>query len=74
DLPLRFDGRLLGIDEVTADVWGRLMVQAQHRGRPISAMDGFIAATACRHGLSLVTRNSKDFEALDIPLLNPWQA
>lgn len=71
DLPLRFEGRLLGIDEATADVWGRLMALAQDHGRPMAAMDGMIAATACRHGLSLVTRNIKDFEALDIPLLNP---
>lgn len=74
DLPLRFEGRMLGIDEATADVWGRLMALAQERGRPMAAMDGFVAATACRHGLSLVTRNTKDFDALDIPLLNPWKA
>ena len=74
NLPLRFEGRILGIDEATADVWGRLMALAQDRGRPMAAIDGFIAATACRHGLNLVTRNVKDFEALDIPLLNPWRA
>ena len=74
DLPLRFEGRLLQIDEATADRWGRLMAAAQGHGRPMSAVDGLIAATACRHELTLVTRNIRDFEALDIRLLNPWGA
>lgn len=74
DLPLRVEGRMLRIDEATADVWGRLMALAQDRGRPMAAVDALIASTAFRHGLRLLTRNIKDFEALDIPLLNPWKA
>ncbi len=35
-------------------------------------MDAFIVATAERHGLTLVTRNVSDFEALGISLSNPW--
>jgi predicted nucleic acid-binding protein len=35
-------------------------------------MDGFFAATALAHGLTLVTRNVKDFSAFGVPLLNPW--
>lgn len=72
DLPLRFEGRLLGIDGATADVWGRVMALAQDRGRPLGAMDGWIAATAIRHGSTLVTRNVRDFENLNIPITNPW--
>lgn len=36
--------------------------------------DGLIAATALFHRLTLVTRNTKDFEGTAVPLLNPWQA
>ena len=74
DLPLRFEGRLLQIDEGIADRWGRLMAAAQGHGRPMSAIDGLIAATACHDEMTLVTRNIRDFEALEIRLLNPWEA
>jgi predicted nucleic acid-binding protein len=44
----------------------------QLSGRPLSAPDGLIAATALEHGLTLVTRNVKDFAGLGLVLLNPW--
>jgi predicted nucleic acid-binding protein len=36
--------------------------------------DGQIAATALEHGLTVVTRNVKDFEQLGVAILNPWVA
>ena len=71
-LPARFANRLLPIDPATADQWGRTIARGQAAGRPLSAMDGFIAATAERHRLTLVTRNVSDFEVTGIRLLNPW--
>lgn len=71
-LPLRFDNRLLPVDAETADAWGRIVEAAQAAGRPIGAMDAFIAATAKRHQFTLVTRNVADFEATGIRLFNPW--
>ena len=41
-------------------------------GWPLSAPDGMIAATALEHGLTLVTRNVKDFAGLGAVLFNPW--
>lgn len=35
--------------------------------------DAYIAATALEHGLTVVTRNVKDFEPLGVRLLNPWE-
>lgn len=71
-LPARFANRLLPIDPATADQWGRTIARGQAAGRPLSAMDGFIAATAERHRLTLVTRNVSDFEVTGVRLLNPW--
>ena len=71
-LPARFANRLLQIDPATADQWGRTIARGQAAGRPLSAMDGFIAATAERHRLTLVTRNVSDFEVTGVRLLNPW--
>ncbi len=34
--------------------------------------DALIAATALVHGLTVVTRNVRDFASLGVPLLNPW--
>jgi toxin FitB len=51
-LPLRFEGRVLLIDRAAAEAWGRIIARCEAVGRPMSTMDGFIAATAEAHGLS----------------------
>lgn len=71
ELPHYFVGRLLSLDALTADRWGHLMAGA---GRPLPAIDGLLAATALQHQLTLVTRNTRDFEGLGVPLINPWEA
>ena len=71
DLPARFEGRILDIDPRVALLWGEVMTRGRRAGRPIGAMDAFFAATAEVHALTLVTRNTRDFEALGIGLLDP---
>lgn len=71
DLPTYFAGRIVSVDAAVADRWGRLLAQAR---RPVPAIDSLLAATALAHGLTLVTRNLKDFQYPDLQLLNPWQA
>ena len=70
DLPHFFAGRILNIDAKVADRWGQIIATA---GRPIPAIDSLIAATALQHGLSLVTRNSKDFQYSGLEVINPWE-
>lgn len=72
DLPLRFEGRILAVDIVVAAAWGDVMAERENRGLPISTMDAFIAATARVHRLTLVTRNTPDFEASVSEIVNPW--
>jgi len=71
-LALLFVGRVLPVTRAIAVQWGRLDGMRQIAGRPLSAPDGMIAATALEHGLTLVTRNVKHFAALGVDLLNPW--
>jgi predicted nucleic acid-binding protein len=71
-LALLFVGRVLPVTQAIAVRWGRLDGMRQMAGRPLSAPDGMIAATALEHGLTLVTRNGKDFAGLGVDLLNPW--
>jgi predicted nucleic acid-binding protein len=40
-------------------------------GKPIGAIDAFLAATADLHGFTLVTRNERDFSATGISVVNP---
>jgi predicted nucleic acid-binding protein len=44
----------------------------QRAGRPIDALDAMIAAIAGAHAASLATRNTADFEACRLPLIDPW--
>lgn len=72
DVRARFSRRLLGIDEETAVLCGRLIARGRRAGRTIGAMDIWIVATAVVHDLTVVTRNTRDFEVLGVPLVNPW--
>ncbi len=69
DLPNYFVGRLLNVDARVADRWGRIQAAA---GRTLPAIDGLLAATALQHDLTLVTRNTRDFEGLNLQLVDPW--
>jgi len=72
ELPGRFDGRIIAVGVVVADACGKFMARARKLGRSLEVVDGLFAATAESHGMTLVTRNTKDFESLGISLLNPW--
>jgi toxin FitB len=72
ELPLRFAGRLLSVDQAVADRSGEVVARREAAGRPIGVMDAFIAATANVHALSLVTRNAADFESTVTDIVNPW--
>ena len=69
----QFDGRILPFEAPAAAVRGRLMGDREGTGRRRSAADAQVAAAAMQHGLTLVTRNVKDFRSFDIRLLDPWQ-
>lgn len=72
ELALRFEGRILPISPAVADSWGKIVAQRDGIGRPISAMDAFIAATAEVHGLTLVTRDQSDFSPTVKSIVDPW--
>jgi predicted nucleic acid-binding protein len=73
ELSNRFEGRILSIDRRIAETWGVLTARGRKAGIALGSIDGFFAATAVAHCLTLVTRKTKDFNSLGIPLLDPWQ-
>lgn len=74
DLLHRFEGRVLPLTPAVAERWGVLEGQRQLSGRPLSVPDAQIAATALEHGLTLVTRNVRDFAGLGAEIVNPWES
>ncbi|HKO09756.1 MAG TPA: type II toxin-antitoxin system VapC family toxin [Alphaproteobacteria bacterium] len=64
-----FADRVLPVDAAIARRWGELSA-----GRSLPVIDTLIAATAIGHGLTLVTRNTRDLRSTGVALLDPWQA
>ncbi|QDE41474.1 type II toxin-antitoxin system VapC family toxin [Luteibacter pinisoli] len=67
-----FDGRVVPFDEVASEWYGRVRAKCKRKGKFPGDMDTMIAAIALSHDASLATRNTKDFEAFAIDLINPW--
>lgn len=73
-IPRQFRGRILPVDQEVALEWGRISADGQRRGRVLPTADGLLIATATVHGLTVVTRNERDFAERGVPVLNPWSA
>ena len=68
-----FAGRCLAFDAVAARNYALIVADRTRRGLPISTEDAQIAAIALAAGLTVATRNTKDFENIDgLTLANPW--
>jgi hypothetical protein len=72
-LERRFLGRIMGFTVENAIMTGRLRAKRESAGRPISVQDAMIAAICLSHDATLATRNTKDFEGLDLKLVNPFE-
>lgn len=72
DVALWFDQRILSVTKEIADRWGVLDGTCRLQGTPVNTADGLIAATALENGLTVVTRNIKDFAFFGVPVINPW--
>lgn len=62
-----FSERILAVDTAVALCCAKLYMPD-----PRSDRDAIIAATALVHGMTVVTRNTDDFEPTGVEILNPW--
>lgn len=63
-----YEGRILNVDLDVAEIRANFPIK-----RTLPYSDALIGATAKHHNLTLVTRNTKDFEDFGIHLINPWE-
>jgi predicted nucleic acid-binding protein len=73
DLLIRFRDRILPLDISVMMAWGSMVARIEAAGQKIPAIDSLLAATAAHYGLSLATRNVRDFKQVGIAIVNPWE-
>ena len=59
-------------DAAAAGIWGELMGAGDAAGRQLPIIDAQIAAIALVNGLSVVTRNVRDFAPMGVETVDPW--
>ncbi len=67
-----FEDRVLSFDQRAAFFYGDVMAHRKSKGKPMSALDGEIAAIALSVNATVVTRNVKDFKNCHITTINPF--
>lgn len=67
-----FEERVLDITEDIMLKWRLLVEEGRKAGHTFAQPDLLIGATALQHGLTVVSRNTSDFEKANVPVLNPW--
>jgi predicted nucleic acid-binding protein len=67
-----FDQRVLPVTEDIVFKWRLLVEDGRKAGHTFSQPDLIIAATALEHGLTIVSRDTTDYERARVAVLNPW--
>lgn len=68
-----FERRILPISEDVMLRWRLLVEEGRKVGHTFSQPDAIIAATALHHGVTVVSRDTSEFEKARVPVLNPWR-
>lgn len=68
-----YGDRVLPFDTSTAEIAGAIADLARGRGHSPGFADVAIAATARRHGLTILSRNERHFAPMDIAVIDPFQ-
>lgn len=68
-----FEDRVLEVNEEIMLKWRLLVDDGRKSGHTFSQPDLIIAASALHHGLTIVSRDTSDYEIANVPVLNPWK-
>ena len=69
----RFDRRILPFDLKIPKRWAAMTAALEKKGRILPSMDSLIAATALKHDLTIITRNTRDFTGMGAKVLDIWK-
>jgi predicted nucleic acid-binding protein len=69
-----FAQRVLEVSEDVVFKWRLLVEQGRKAGHTYSQPDLFIAATALHHGITVVSRDTSEYERAGAPVFNPWES
>ena len=67
-----FEGRVLPFDTDAARHYAEIAAARRAAGRPVAPADCQIAAIARSRGMAVATRNVRDFETMDLEVIDPW--
>jgi len=67
------EGRVLGFSIAVAQLWAEQQQALDRAGLRMPLADGYIAATARRHELTVVTGNDRDFRRPGVRVFNPFK-
>jgi len=67
------EGRIYGFNVGVAHVWADQEHLLEAAGQQMPVEDGYIAATARKHGLTVATGNDKDFRRPGLKVFNPFK-
>lgn len=68
-----FEGRVLEISEDVMLKWRLLLEKGRKRNHTFSQPDLILSATALHHGLTIVSRETREFEEAGAAVFNPWK-
>jgi len=66
--------RVLDFDSIAAMAAARLAADRRRAGRSVDLRDTLIAGIAHARRATIATRNTRHFEGLDVPVVDPWTA
>lgn len=69
-----FEERVLEVSEDIMLKWRLLVEEGRKSGHTFAQPGLIIAATALHHGLTIVSRDTSEYEQANVPVLNPWTA
>lgn len=67
------DRRVVAFNADSAHAAATLMAMRQQKGRASELRDAMIAGIVLAHRATLATRNTRHFDDLSIPIVNPWE-